>query len=198
MAESISTPTKFSARNPVCRLCGGSYESHYMLQIFSKTGSTKDLCSTVKKKHVGSKFLRTIRGQRYLSRKSGSVYSKGSISRQYTVWSKLRIFCKVMRSTFAVFPSAFEVFTKDMPPESSDVDQLSKQITSGRSAKQLSFWTLPTTTADNSTCTTTSRKHPKRTKSISAFFLKCKWLEDIRRMCQNYCWANCSWVLSQI
>ena len=55
-----------------------------------------------------------------------------------------------------------------MPPESSDVDQLSKQITSGRSAKQLSFSTPPDTTADNSTCTTTSGKHPKRTKSNSA------------------------------
>ena len=62
MAESISTPTKISARNPVCRLCGGSYESRYMLRIFSKAGSTKDLCSKVKKR-VGSKFLRTIRGQ---------------------------------------------------------------------------------------------------------------------------------------
>ena len=49
MAESISTPTKISARNPVCRLCGGSYESRYMLRIFSKAGSTKDLCSKVKK-----------------------------------------------------------------------------------------------------------------------------------------------------
>ena len=39
MAESISTPTKISARNPVCRLCGGSYESRYMLRIFSKAFS---------------------------------------------------------------------------------------------------------------------------------------------------------------
>ena len=44
---SISTPIKISARNPVCRLCGGSYQSHYMLPIFSKAGSTKDLCSKV-------------------------------------------------------------------------------------------------------------------------------------------------------
>ena len=39
MAESISTPTKISARNQVCRLCGGSYESRYMLHIFSKAFS---------------------------------------------------------------------------------------------------------------------------------------------------------------
>ena len=38
MAESMSTSTKISARNPVCRLCGGSHESRYMLQIFSKAG----------------------------------------------------------------------------------------------------------------------------------------------------------------
>ena len=39
MAESISTPTKISARNQVCGLCGGSYESRYMLHIFSKAFS---------------------------------------------------------------------------------------------------------------------------------------------------------------
>ena len=49
MAVTISTPTKISARNPVCRLCSGSYESCYMLRIFSKAGSTKDPCSKVKK-----------------------------------------------------------------------------------------------------------------------------------------------------
>ena len=36
MAESMTTPTKISARNPVCRLCGGSHECRYMLRIFSK------------------------------------------------------------------------------------------------------------------------------------------------------------------
>ena len=39
MTESVSTPTKISARNPVCRLCSGSYESRYMLRIFSKAFS---------------------------------------------------------------------------------------------------------------------------------------------------------------
>ena len=45
MAENMSTSTKISARNPVCRLCGGSHESRYMLQIFSKAGLSKDLYS---------------------------------------------------------------------------------------------------------------------------------------------------------
>ena len=46
----MSTLTKISPRNPVCRLsCGDSHESHYMLQIFSKAGSTKDLCAKVYK-----------------------------------------------------------------------------------------------------------------------------------------------------
>ena len=47
MAESMSTPRKISARNPVRRLCGGSHQSRYMLSIFSKARSSKDLCSKV-------------------------------------------------------------------------------------------------------------------------------------------------------
>ena len=46
MAESMSTPTKISPRNPVC---GDSHESRYMLRIFSKAGSTKDLYPKVYK-----------------------------------------------------------------------------------------------------------------------------------------------------
>ena len=49
MAESMTTPTKISARNPVCRLCGGSNECRYMLRIFSKADLSKDLCSKVYK-----------------------------------------------------------------------------------------------------------------------------------------------------
>ena len=40
---------KISERNPVCRLCGGSYDDRYMLRIFSKAGSAKDMCSKVYK-----------------------------------------------------------------------------------------------------------------------------------------------------
>ena len=42
-----TTPTKISPRNPACRLCGDSHESNYMLRIFSKAGSEKDLCAKV-------------------------------------------------------------------------------------------------------------------------------------------------------
>jgi len=49
MAESMSTPTKICPRNPVCSLCGDSYESNYVLRIFSKAGSSKDLCAKVHK-----------------------------------------------------------------------------------------------------------------------------------------------------
>ena len=45
----MSTSTKISARNPVCRLCGGSHESRYMLRIFSKAGLSRDLYSKVYK-----------------------------------------------------------------------------------------------------------------------------------------------------
>ena len=47
--ESMSTPTKISPLNPVCRICGESHESRYMLRIFSKAGSSKDLCVKVHK-----------------------------------------------------------------------------------------------------------------------------------------------------
>ena len=49
MAESMSTPTKIFARNPVYRLCGGCHESRYMLRIFSKAGLSKYLHSKVYK-----------------------------------------------------------------------------------------------------------------------------------------------------
>ena len=56
MAESMSTPPKISARNPVCRQCGGSHESRYMLRMFNKAGSCKDLYSKVYKT-CDKKFL---------------------------------------------------------------------------------------------------------------------------------------------
>ena len=46
MAESI--PLRRRPRNPVCRLCRDSYESRYG-RIFSKAGSSKDLCAEVHK-----------------------------------------------------------------------------------------------------------------------------------------------------
>ena len=41
-----------------------------------------------------------------------SVYSESSICRQYAVWSKSKMFCKAMRSTFTVFVSAIEASVK--------------------------------------------------------------------------------------
>ena len=43
----MSTPRKMSSRNPVCRLCGESHESRYMLRILA--GSSKDRCVKVHK-----------------------------------------------------------------------------------------------------------------------------------------------------
>ena len=40
--DCMSTPATISSRNPVCRLCGGSHESHYMLRIFRKAGLFND------------------------------------------------------------------------------------------------------------------------------------------------------------
>ena len=51
MAEGMSTTTTISARNPGCRLCGGSHESRYVPRIFNKAGLSKDLYSKVYKLH---------------------------------------------------------------------------------------------------------------------------------------------------
>ena len=67
MAESMSTPTKISPRNPACRLCGDSHESRYMLGIFSKAGSAKDLCAKVHKT-CGTKILEDDTGSKVLFR----------------------------------------------------------------------------------------------------------------------------------
>ena len=45
----MSTPTTISARNPVCKQCGGSYESPYVLRIFSKAGLSQNLYSKLYK-----------------------------------------------------------------------------------------------------------------------------------------------------
>ena len=44
MAESMSTRTTTSARNPVCRLCGGSHESRYMLRILARASAYRKTC----------------------------------------------------------------------------------------------------------------------------------------------------------
>ena len=121
MAESMTTPTKISARNPVCRLCGGSNECRYMLRIFSKADLSKDLCSKVYKS-CGIRPYKNFWGRyeassvmyewRFIRRQSGSVYSESSMCRQYAVWFELRIFCKAMRVTFTVFTSAVEASIK--------------------------------------------------------------------------------------
>ena len=43
------TPTKIATRNPVCRLCGGCQDTRHMLRIFSKAGTSKNLCVKIKK-----------------------------------------------------------------------------------------------------------------------------------------------------
>ena len=178
MAESISTPTKISARNPVCRLCGRSYESRYMLRIFSKTGSSRDLCSKVKKtcgikiseddtRSAGSTvFCRTC--VTFVEKMDQFIQRAQFLDN--TLSDPLNAEYSVKRC-IQLSPSSHQPskhLSKDMPPESSNVDQPSKRITSGRSAKQLSFSTPPAITTVKSTCTTTSAKHPKRTTSNSA------------------------------
>ena len=47
LAENKETPTKTSARNPVCRLCCKSKEGWHVIKIFSKTGLSQELCQKV-------------------------------------------------------------------------------------------------------------------------------------------------------
>ena len=42
-AENTTTPTKVSARNPICRLCGESKESRYVIKVFGNAGLTKEI-----------------------------------------------------------------------------------------------------------------------------------------------------------
>lgn len=46
MAES-KTPTKISARNPVCRLCHEAKERRHVIRVFNKTGVDQELCQKV-------------------------------------------------------------------------------------------------------------------------------------------------------
>ena len=121
MAESMSTPTTISARNPVCKLCGGSQESGYMIRILSTAGLSKVLYSKFYKTtdikiseddtrsavlcRSGVTFVDKLMMDQ-LIRRAQSVDNKPSI------WSKLRIFCKAMRSTFTVFALAVEASIK--------------------------------------------------------------------------------------
>jgi len=104
MAESMSTPT-ISPRNPICRLCGDSHESHYMLRIFSKAGSSVH-------KNIGRRYevKGLMQGLCFFRQQDGTVYSESPIHREYAVGSKLRICCKAMRSPFTFFASAVEAF----------------------------------------------------------------------------------------
>ena len=141
MAESMTTPTKISARNPVRRVCGGSHESRYMLWIFTKAGSSKDLCSKVYKS-CGIKITEDDTRLAVLCRScvafvdkmdqfirggggGGGLYSESSISRQYAVLYKLRIFDSVKRcfqlSPTSHQPSKRPLVLKEMPTESFDV-----------------------------------------------------------------------------
>ena len=144
----------------------------YMLRIFSKAGSTKDLCSKVKKTcgiKISEDDTRSARStvvcrtcvafvekmDQFIQRaQSLDNTPSDPVNAEYSV-----------KRCVQLSPSSHQPskrLSKDMPPESSNVDQPSKRITSGRSAKQLSFSSPPATTADNSTCTTAfSRPAPK-------------------------------------
>ena len=131
MVESMSTSTQISARNPVCRLYGGSHDGCYMLRIFSKAGLSKDPYSKVYKTCGNVIKISEDDTRSAVSCRGGvTVVDKmdqfifSSICRQYADCSKLRIFCKAMHSRLSPLslhqPS--KRLSKDMLPESFDVD----------------------------------------------------------------------------
>lgn len=173
----MSTPTKISPRNPVCRLCGDSHESRYMLRIFSKAGSTKDLYPKVYKTcgiiisedDMRSKVL-CQQGLCFIRKQDGTVCSESPIHREYAVGSKLRICCKAMCSAFT-FASTVEAFIIEYAIYARGGAVKLKPITPTR--KQLSFSTpqavsvlMPRSAEDS--CSTPSADQPKRNTSRSA------------------------------
>ena len=128
----MSTPTTFSARNPVCKLCGGSHESGYMLRIFSTTGLSKVLFSKVYKTcgikiseddtrsaascRSGVTFVDKLMMYQFI-RRAQSVDDKPSdVNSEYFATRCVQL------SPSSHQPS--KRLLKDMPPESFDVDEL--------------------------------------------------------------------------
>ena len=177
MAESTSTPTKVSPRNPACRFCGDSHESRYMLRIFSKAGSGKDLCAKVHKT-CGIKISEDDTKSKVLCRSCVSFVNKmeqfiqraqsieNTLSDQSAEYAVKRC---VQLSPSSLQPS--KRLSTNMPSESSvHMDEPSKPITPTR--KQLSFSTpqtatilMPKSTGD--TCPTSSVNQPARKTSRS-------------------------------
>lgn len=173
----MSTPTKISPRNPACRLCGDSHESRYMLRIFSKAGSEKDLCAKVHKT-CGIKISEDDTRSKVLCRGCVSFINKMEqfIQRAQSIENTL----SDQSSEYAVkrcvqlSPSSLQPSKRlptNMPSESSvPMDEPSKPITPTR--KQLPFSTpqsatilIPESTGDN--CSTSSAVLPKRNTSRS-------------------------------
>jgi len=129
MAESMSTPTKISERNPVCRLCGSSPESRYMLRIFSKAGLSKDQYSKVYKTcdiniseddtrsavlcRSGVTFVDKM--DQFIRRAQFVNNTPSDLNSEYSVKQCVQL------SPSSHQPSKH--LSKDMPPESFDVDE---------------------------------------------------------------------------
>lgn len=182
MAESMPTPTKISSRNPVCRLCGDSRESRHMLRIFSKAGSSKDLCAKVHKTCGITIFEDDTRSkiacrscvtfvnkmEQFIQRAQSMDNMSSDQSSEYAVKRCVQL------SPSSLQPS--KRVSKNLPCESSCVtsaDELSKRITPKKSAKQLSFSTPQVATvltpiSSGDSFKITSIDQAKRTTSIFA------------------------------
>ena len=130
MAESMSTPTTISARNPVCKLCGGSQESGYMIRILSTAGLSKVLYSKFYKTtdikiseddtrsavlcRSGVTFVDKM--DQFIRRAQFVNNTPSDLNSEYSV-----------KRCVQLSPSSHQLskrLSKDMPPESFDVDEL--------------------------------------------------------------------------
>ena len=148
----MSTPKKISARNPVCMLCGNSYESLRVLRIFSKSGTSKDLCVKVHK-FCGITISEEDSSAKVICRVCVAFVNKmeqfiqKALSIQNMLYEENSEYS--IKRCVQLSPSLHKPWKRlsCMPSEScvnipsTSADQPSKPVTPRRSVKQLSFST---------------------------------------------------------
>ena len=126
----MSTPTTISARNPVCRLCGASHESRYMLRIQSsarpaclntlywkvyKTCGIKISEDDTRSAVLCRSVTFVDKMDQFIRRAQSLDYRPSDLNSEYSV-----------KRCVQLSPSSHQPskrLSKDMPPESFDVDE---------------------------------------------------------------------------
>ena len=159
MAVNIQTPQKISARNPVCMLCGNSYESCRMIRVFGKSGSTKALCSKIHKMcgitiseddsssdlicRVCVTFLNKM--EQFIQKAQSLQKMVNEERSEYSVKRCIQLSPSLHQPSKRLAEPKFVYCEPCVEIRSKSDDQTSKSITPKRSAKQLSFSTSQVT-----------------------------------------------------